>query len=68
MLVWLSEWLAQYLHGFHVVQYLTMRAILGTLTALAIALWVGPTMIRRLILIKLGQLILNYLKQIKLYN
>jgi phospho-N-acetylmuramoyl-pentapeptide-transferase len=59
MLVWLSEWLAQYLHGFHVVQYLTMRAILGTLTALAIALLVGPTMIRRLSLRKVGQVVRN---------
>jgi len=57
MLVWLSEWLAQYLHGFHVVQYLTIRAILGTLTALAVALWIGPKMIRRLSLRKVGQVI-----------
>ncbi|MHB1947509.1 MAG: phospho-N-acetylmuramoyl-pentapeptide-transferase [Gammaproteobacteria bacterium] len=59
MLVWLSEWLAKYFHVFHVVQYLTLRAILGTLTALMIALLVGPSMIRRLSLHKVGQIVRN---------
>lgn len=57
MLVWLSEWLSQYFHVFHVVQYLTMRTILGTLTALAVALIIGPSMIRRLSLHKVGQVV-----------
>lgn len=57
MLVWLSEYLAQYFHIFHVVQYLTLRAILGTLTALFIALLIGPAMIRRLSQYKVGQVI-----------
>lgn len=57
MLVWLSEYLAQYFHIFHVVQYLTLRAILGTLTALLVALLVGPTMIRRLSQYKVGQVV-----------
>lgn len=57
MLVWLSEWLAQYFHVFHVVQYLTLRAILGTITALFVALLVGPAMIRRLSLYKVGQVV-----------
>lgn len=57
MLVWLSELLARQFHFFHVVQYLTLRAILGTLTALAVALIVGPTMIRRLSLYKVGQVV-----------
>ena len=30
MLLLLSEWLTNYLHGFHVFQYLTLRAILST--------------------------------------
>lgn len=59
MLVWLSEWLAQHFHVFHVVQYLTLRAIFGTLTALVIALLLGPSMIRRLSLHKVGQVIRN---------
>lgn len=57
MLLWLSAWLAHYFHVFHVFQYLTLRAILGILTALAIALFVGPSMIRRLSLYKVGQVV-----------
>lgn len=57
MLVWLSDYLSQYFHIFHVVQYLTLRAILGTLTALFVALLVGPSMIRRLSHYKVGQVI-----------
>jgi phospho-N-acetylmuramoyl-pentapeptide-transferase len=57
MLVWLSELLAKYFHIFHVVQYLTLRSILSTLTALAVALLVGPAMIRRLNLLKVGQVV-----------
>lgn len=57
MLVWLSEFLAKYFHIFHVVQYLTLRAILGALTALIVALVVGPTMIRRLSQYKVGQVV-----------
>jgi phospho-N-acetylmuramoyl-pentapeptide-transferase len=59
MLLWLSEWLAHYYRAFHVFQYLTLRAILGTITALAISLFLGPSMIRRLSLYKVGQVIRN---------
>src|SRR3990167_11109417 len=57
MLLWLSEWLAQYFHFFHVVQYLTLRAILGTITALAMALLLGPSIIRQLSSHHVGQVI-----------
>jgi phospho-N-acetylmuramoyl-pentapeptide-transferase len=57
MLVWLSELLAQHFHFFHVVQYLTLRAILGTLTSLAVALLVGPPMIRWLSQYHVGQVV-----------
>ena len=57
MLLMLSEWLTQYESGFRVFQYLTLRSILGTLTALFIAFLVGPTMIRRLTYHKVGQAI-----------
>lgn len=57
MLVWLSELLARYFHLFHVVQYITLRAILGTLTSLIIALLIGPALIRRLSQYKVGQVI-----------
>lgn len=48
MFLWLTEYLAKYFHFFHVFQYLTLRAILSTLTAFVIALLCGPMMIRRL--------------------
>ncbi len=57
MLVWISEYLAQYFHFFHVFQYLTLRAIIGALTALLVALFIGPMMIRRLSLYKVGQVV-----------
>ncbi len=57
MLLWLSTWLANYYHVFHVFQYLTLRAILGTVTALAFSLFIGPSMIRRLSLYKVGQVV-----------
>ena len=57
MLLYLSEYLSQYHNGFSVFQYLTLRAILGVMTALGIALIVGPTMIRRLSFKQIGQVI-----------
>lgn len=45
MLLWLSEYLLAYHSGFNVFQYITLRTILGALTALVIALVVGPTLI-----------------------
>ncbi|EKF74267.1 phospho-N-acetylmuramoyl-pentapeptide-transferase [Alcanivorax hongdengensis A-11-3] len=57
MLLWLGEYLAQYYSGFLVVQYLTLRAILSVLTALFLAFWVGPIMIRKLQEKQVGQAI-----------
>jgi len=57
MLLWLSAWLSKYFHVFHVIQYLTLRAILGTLTSLAIALFLGPSIIRQLSSYRVGQVI-----------
>ena len=59
MLLWLSNWLAAYFHFFHVFQYLTLRAILSILTALAIALLFGPRIIRLLSHHHFGQIIRN---------
>ncbi len=59
MLVWLSEYLAKYYHVFHVFQYITLRAILATITSLIVALIVGPFMIRRLSLHRVGQVVRN---------
>jgi phospho-N-acetylmuramoyl-pentapeptide-transferase len=51
----LSEYLTQFHSGFNVFQYLTMRTILGVLTALVISLIVGPVMISYLASYKIGQ-------------
>lgn len=55
MLLFLAEYLTQYISGFAVFQYLTFRGILGILTALAISLLVGPWMIRKLNYHQIGQ-------------
>ncbi|MEE9343993.1 MAG: phospho-N-acetylmuramoyl-pentapeptide-transferase [Methylococcales bacterium] len=57
MLLTLADWLSQYDSFFQVFRYLTLRAILSVLTALMIALFVGPTMIRRLTVHNVGQTI-----------
>ncbi|WP_218310011.1 phospho-N-acetylmuramoyl-pentapeptide-transferase [Alteromonas antoniana] len=55
MLIWLADWLTQFDTGFNVFSYLTMRAILSTLTALLIAILIGPKMIRGLQRMQIGQ-------------
>jgi phospho-N-acetylmuramoyl-pentapeptide-transferase len=59
MLFWLAEQLKEHVHGFAVFQYLTLRAILGVLTALGISLILGPWFIRRLSELKIGQSVRN---------
>lgn len=59
MLVWLAEFLQQYISGFSVVQYLTLRGMLGVLTALGISLLLGPWFIRKLIEKQMGQSVRN---------
>ena len=55
MLLSLSEYLAKYYSAFHVFQYLTLRGILAAVTALAMALFIGPTMIELLSRYQIGQ-------------
>lgn len=55
MLLWLADYLTQYVTAFGVVQYLTFRAILGVLTALGMSLMLGPAVIRRLNELQIGQ-------------
>jgi phospho-N-acetylmuramoyl-pentapeptide-transferase len=56
MLMLLTEWLSDHVYsGFNVFQYLTLRGILGVLTALTISLVIGPGMIRRLSHYQIGQ-------------
>ncbi|MCO7223995.1 phospho-N-acetylmuramoyl-pentapeptide-transferase [Pleionea sp. CnH1-48] len=55
MLLWLAEYLQQYMSAFNVFQYLTFRGILSIITALGISLIVGPIMIRKLAHYQIGQ-------------
>jgi len=59
MLLNLFDWLAGYYGGFRVFGYLTLRGILAALTALSIALLVGPWMIRKLQERQIGQVVRN---------
>ncbi|PKO45898.1 MAG: phospho-N-acetylmuramoyl-pentapeptide-transferase [Betaproteobacteria bacterium HGW-Betaproteobacteria-22] len=55
MLLELAQWLAQDIRGFNVFNYITLRAVLATLTALIISFLVGPALIRKLTYYKVGQ-------------
>ena len=55
MLLYLTEYLAKAHSGFHVFQYLTLRGILAAMTALAIAMLIGPRMISALSRYQIGQ-------------
>ncbi|MBU6270725.1 MAG: phospho-N-acetylmuramoyl-pentapeptide-transferase [Betaproteobacteria bacterium] len=55
MLLELAQWLARDIRGFSVFNYITLRAVLATLTALLIGLLAGPALIRRLTAMKIGQ-------------
>lgn len=59
MLLWLTNILAELHSGFLVFQYLTVRGILGILTALILSLLIGPYMIRRLNYHQIGQVVRN---------
>ncbi|MBD3755734.1 MAG: phospho-N-acetylmuramoyl-pentapeptide-transferase [Gammaproteobacteria bacterium] len=55
MLIYLTDYLQQYISGFGVFKYITMRVIMSVLTALIISFLVGPAMIRWLTRLKVGQ-------------
>lgn len=59
MLVWLAEMLVHKFSVLNVFSYLTFRAIVGLLTALAIALWMGPHLIAYLQKMQIGQVVRN---------
>ena len=54
MLLELARWLQGFASLFSLFNYITMRAILGALTALALTLWLGPAIIRWLASLKAG--------------
>jgi len=55
MLFYIAEYMTEFVSGFNVFTYITMRAIMGALTALLISLFLGPVMIRRLSVRQIGQ-------------
>lgn len=55
MLLELALWLRELHSGFNLFQYITVRAILAALTALAISLLAGPATIRMLSARQIGQ-------------
>ena len=55
MLLELARWLAHDIRGFNVFNYITLRAVLATMTALTISFVVGPKLIRKLTEYKVGQ-------------
>jgi phospho-N-acetylmuramoyl-pentapeptide-transferase len=57
MLLALANWVATDVRTFNVFTYITLRAVLATMTALVISFVVGPPMIRKLAEYRIGQAI-----------
>lgn len=55
MLLWLTDFLSGYISGFAVFQYLTFRTMVSVITALSLALLIGPRMIEKLASAQIGQ-------------
>ena len=55
MLLWLTDYLAEYVSGFSVFQYLTFRTMVSVVTALVLSLMIGPRVIERLVHHQIGQ-------------
>ncbi len=59
MIIWLAELLQPYFSFFRLFEYLSFRAIVSVLTALAFSLWIGPKVILRLQMLQIGQVVRN---------
>lgn len=57
MLYWITQQLQAHHHGFRVFQYLTFRSILAAITALIVGLLLGPTTIKWLRNLQIGQMV-----------
>ena len=55
MLLWLTDYLSQFVSGFAVFKYLTLRTMVSVVTALAASLLIGPPMIAWLGKAQIGQ-------------
>ena len=66
MLITLAQWLqtlSPEFGFFRVFQYITFRSVMAALTALLIGLFAGPSVIRHLVALKIGQPIREYAMQ-----
>jgi phospho-N-acetylmuramoyl-pentapeptide-transferase len=59
MLLWLANQLGESVRAFNVFNYITLRAVLATMTALFISFLMGPWVIRKLTELKVGQSVRN---------
>lgn len=57
MLLWLTDFLSQFVSGFAVFQYLTFRTMVSVVTALVMSLVIGPIVIARLSHHQIGQIV-----------
>ena len=55
MLLWLTDYLAEFINGFSVFQYLTFRTMVSLVTALVLSLCIGPIVIAKLGHHQIGQ-------------
>jgi len=55
MLLWLTDFLSEYVSGFSVFQYLTFRTMVSVVTALVLSLVIGPRVINKLLHHQIGQ-------------
>jgi phospho-N-acetylmuramoyl-pentapeptide-transferase len=55
MLYWITQLLQGQYHALRVFQYITLRSILAALTALIVCLFFGPSMIKWLVKMQIGQ-------------
>ena len=59
MLLWLTEMLSRDIRTFNVFSYISLRAVLATMTALVISFLIGPRMIAWLSRMRIGQAVRN---------
>ncbi len=59
MLLFLTQWLGESIRAFNVFNYITLRAVMATITALGISWALGPWVIRKLTEMKVGQAVRN---------
>jgi phospho-N-acetylmuramoyl-pentapeptide-transferase len=60
MLFWIAKQLSVHYTAFHVFSYLTLRAILAVMSALAMSLLIGPSMIESLSRYQIGQVVRDH--------